>query len=100
MPSLNPDFCQNALNHLYVLMDGEPFAYTSEHKVMETAEWRVRVCWLPAQPNAPRPDLREPMVEVVATNKKTRERAYMYKNGTGNDIHPEFGTSGWRFHMV
>lgn len=101
MPRLPTDFCQETLNLLFVMMEGEPFAYTAEEKVFENENWRIRVHWFPANEHYPEGHhMREPMVEVYARQKTTNKRAFLYKNGTGNDIHPEFGASGWRFHMV
>jgi hypothetical protein len=95
------NFCQDALNLLYVLMEGEQFAYTEEDKVFEDDEWRIRVHWFPANEHYPEGHhMRPAMVEVYARSKTTGKTAYIYKSDTGNDNHPEFGASGWRFHMV
>lgn len=100
MPRLNPTFCQEALNLLYVMMDDRPFLYKEEDEVFENAAWRVRVHWFPANPDHPDLTMREPLVEVVVTDKKNKKKAFLYQNGTGCDNHPEFQKSGWRFHMV
>lgn len=101
MTRLPTDFCQEALTLLYVMMDGEPFAYTEEDMVFENETWRIRVHWFPANDNYPAGHhMRPAMVEVYARNKTTKKKAFLYKTGTGNDIHPAFGETGWRFHMV
>ena len=99
---LNANFCQDVLA-LFPRLNLQD--YTEVDQVLETDDYRVRVHWFPANPTHSDPTMREPLLEVVATRKNPpaavrKSRAYIYRSGTGNDIHPEFGTTGWRFHMV
>jgi hypothetical protein len=93
---LNENFCQDVLA-LFPRLNLQDF--TEVDQVLETDDYRIRVHWFLATTMFP-----DPLLEVVATKKKPqgreKSRAYIYRSGTGNDIHPEFGTSGWRFHMV
>jgi hypothetical protein len=92
MPRLNETFCATALEKVKTMNTED---YTETPVVLEDDAWRIRVHWFPATTTFP-----TPMVEVIATDKTTKKKAFLYKNGSGNDIHPEFGKSGWRFHMV
>ena len=98
---LNNNFCQDVLA-LFPRLNLQD--YSEVDQILETDEFRVRVHWFPANPNHTEPTMRPPLLEVVATKKnpqgREKHRAYIYRSGTGNDIHPEFGATGWRFHMV
>jgi len=75
--------------------------YQADNQTYEDDEFYVKVHWFPA--NEYYPDghhMRPAMVEVYARLKATGEKGFVYRNGTGNDVHPEFGATGWRFHMV
>lgn len=105
MPAQLPtNFCEDVMDYIH----SDRFNLTTYQDTNQTYEddvWFIKVHWFPANENYPEGHhMRPPMVEVYARFKPSvnpRARAcFVYKNGTGNDIHPEFRNTGWRFHMV
>jgi len=82
----------------YLTEEGPDESYERNHTAGAT--WRVRSHWFPANPESSTPTMRPPMLEVSVTLTSAMrghsKHYWLYRPGTGNDIHPE--VNGWRVH--